>query len=122
MAVPGSEYRADLNEIISQSGQNEFSWILNSDMNFLLIPSRVMVPAHRDVVQKHMHRYFDVIGETWLENRIVEMGFDISLETFKEVLRFMYTAQLHITNAVLLMHASHHLQIAALETCASISY
>lgn len=117
MALPGTEYRANLNEIISQSGQNEFSWILNNDMNFLLIPSRIMVPSHIEVVRTHMEKYFDVIGDTWMENRTVEIGYNISLEIFKEVLRFMYTAYLQLSNnnAVLLMHASHHLQIAALE-------
>lgn len=117
MALPGTEFKADLNQIINQSGQNEFSWLLNNDMNFLLIPSRIMVPAHRDVVRTHMQQHFDVMGDTWLENGIVEIGYNISLEIFKEVLRFMYAAYLELNNynAVLLMHASHHLHIAALE-------
>lgn len=84
----------------------------------MLMPGRVLIPAHSQIVGPYLQRYCRATEQQLLPNAVFQIPGQISIESFREIMRFMYSdgrIQLNESNAEDLMRAGHWLQIAALE-------
>lgn len=117
---PSMNFQADLVPLISINGINHMGWTLNNDMSFMLMPGRVLIPAHSQIVGQYFQRFCTATEQQLLPNAVLQINeyFQISTDAFREIMRFMYSGgriQLNESNAEILMRAGHGLQIDALE-------
>lgn len=117
---PSMNFQAELQPIISIYGINHMGWTLSNDMSFMLMPGRVLIPAHSQIVGQYLQRFCIATEQQLLPNSELQINenFNISIEAFREIMSFMYSGgriQLNESNAEIIMRAANRLQIKALE-------